>query len=404
MIRSKKRNYMRSSNNRAFKRFAAIAVALLLSAGSFAAFASGSGSAGEVSFALATVSADIAQDPNRPELRIPEIVRLAGPSIVGITVESTVAYRNPFGGFGFDTDPFGRNPFGGNRRGEQEYRRSGAGSGIIISADGYVLTNSHVVDGAEEMKVILFDGTEYDAVMIGQDPANDVAVIKVEATDLIPALIGDSSLLEVGELAVAIGNPLGNANGSVTAGIISALERTIPIEGKPMNLLQTDAAVNPGNSGGALLNAYGEVIAIVTAKASSFSVEGIGYAIPINNVKDLVTDIVTTGGANLRAAAATGPMLGISIRDVDAELSEEYNVPEGVYVVDIEPFSAAERAGVHRQDTIVSLDGQEIKTGEDLNRIKLEVELGVPLPLVVLRHGQLVTLSIVLVDDSQPNL
>jgi len=407
MIRSKKRN---DAGGPAFKRLAAVAVALLLCAGSIAAFAgSASVSEAEAAFALATVSAEIAQDPNRPELSIREIARLAGPSIVGITVESMVSHSNPFGGFGFGQEPFGREPFGrdpsggNNRRGQQEQRRRGAGSGIIVSEDGYVLTNSHVINGALEIKVILLDGAEYDAVLVGQDPVNDVAVIKVEATGLTPALIGDSSLLEVGELAVAIGNPLGRVNGSVTAGIISALERSITIEGRPMNLLQTDAAINPGNSGGALLNAFGEVIAIVTAKASSFSVEGIGYAIPINNVKELVTDIITTGGSNL-LPASRGPMLGITIRDVDAELSKEYGVPEGVYVVDVEPFSAAEQAGVHRGDTILSLAGQQVKTAEELNRVKGEVELGVPQPLVVLRRGETVELSVVLVDSDQPTV
>ena len=301
-----------------FKRFATIAVALLLCAASIAALAGSEGGA-EKQFVLAAVPAEVAQDPDRSELNVKEIAKLAGPSIVGITVESTVPYNNPFGRYGFGLDPFG----GGGRR---EYRRTGAGSGIILSDDGYILTNSHVIDRANEIKVILHDGTEYDALLVGQDPSNDVAVIKVGATGLTPALIGDSSLLEVGELAVAIGNPLGEVNGSVTAGIISALERSITIEGTSMNLLQTDAAINPGNSGGALLNCFGEVIGIVNAKTSSFSVEGIGYAIPVNSVKELVEDIINTGGENLKAIAQ-GPMLGISIRDVDAEISEQYDVP-----------------------------------------------------------------------------
>ncbi|MCL2812518.1 MAG: trypsin-like peptidase domain-containing protein [Clostridia bacterium] len=385
------------NKNHMVKRFAAMTMALLLCTVSIVALG-GSDTAAEPQFVLAAVSAEIAQDPDRPELSIKEIARMAGPSIVAITVESTVAYRNPFGRYGFGIDPF--SPFGGDNRGE--YRRSGAGSGIIISADGYILTNSHVVDRANEIKVILLDGAEYDAVLIGQEPANDVAVLKVDANDLTPALIGDSSLLEVGELAVAIGNPLGEVNGSVTAGIISALERSITIEGRAMSLLQTDAAINPGNSGGALLNCFGEVIGIVTAKTSSFSVEGIGYAIPVSNVKELVEDIVNTGGENLKALTNQGPMLGIMIRDVDAELAEQHNVPEGVYVIDVEPFSAAERAGVHRGDTIVSMAGQEIATIEDLNRVKLEMELGIPQPLVVLRRGETVELSVVLVDGEQP--
>jgi len=388
--------------NSTFKRIAAIATALVVFAASGLALA-GSDTSAEVQFVLTAVSEDIAQDPERPELSIKAIAKLAGPSIVAITVESTVTYSNPFGRYGFGMDPFDSFGGGNNRR---EYRRSGAGSGIIISADGYILTNSHVIDRASEIKVILLDSTEFDAELIGQDPANDIAVLKIDAKGLVPALIGDSSLLEVGELAVAIGNPLGEVNGSVTAGIISALERTITIEGKAMNLLQTDAAINPGNSGGALLNCFGEVIGIVTAKASSYSVEGIGYAIPVSSVKEVVEDIVNTGGANLKAITGQGPMLGITIQQVeaDSELAVRYGIPEGVCVMDVEPFSAAWKAGVSRGDTILSLAGVEIKTTEDLTRAKNEMTLGIEQPLVVLRNGEELELRVILFGDDQPQI
>jgi len=378
-----------------FRRSVAITLALILCAVTVLSVAE-TQNTDEKLFTLATAAPEVASDPDRPELSVKQIAKIAGASIVGITVESAVAYGNPFGRYGFDF--YG---FGGNRE-MPEFRRKGAGSGIIVSENGYILTNSHVVSGASEIKVILYDGTEYDATLVGQDQVNDVAVIKVDASDLVPALIGDSSLLEVGELAVAIGNPLGEVNGSVTAGIISALARSITIDGKPIELLQTDAAINPGNSGGALLNPFGEVIGLVTAKTSSVSVEGIGYAIPINNVKEQVEEIINTGG--VRSNAYQGPMLGVTIRDVNAELSKQYGVPEGVYVVDVEPFSAAEQAGVRRGDFILSLAGEEIKTSDDLNRIKAEMELGVPQPLEVLRHGEKVELSVLLVGEQPTQL
>ncbi len=385
---------------RAAKRIVAIMLALLLCTVAVISFAESNRSS-EKHFTLESATTEVSQDPNRPALTIVQIAKQARPSIVGITVESTVTYSDPFGGLGGFSFGYGYGYGNGNRQSPQ-YRQSGAGSGIIISADGYILTNSHVVSGADTMKVLLDDGTEYDAILVGQDQINDVAVIKVDATGLTPAIMGDSSTLEVGELAVAIGNPLGEVNGAVTAGIISALERTLNIDGQEIKLMQTDAAINPGNSGGALINSFGEVIGIVSAKTSSVSVEGIGYAIPINNVKTLIEDIINNGGKNIQAA--NGPMLGVTIRNVDAATAKQYNVPEGVYVIDVEPFSAAEQAGVRRGDTILSLAGQEIKTTDDLNRVKSEMELGVPQTLTVLRGGEKVELSVTLTDDSQPKL
>lgn len=381
------------SRSTALKRTLACTMAVLLCAIAIISYAETINTT-EKHFSLEAATLEVSQDPNRPAMTIKEIAKVSRPSIVGITTKSTRTLSDPFnriGGFGYGS--WGRSP---------QIRESSAGSGIVISADGYILTNSHVVSGSDTIRVYLSDEKEYEAVLVGEDAANDIAIIKINATGLTPATFGDSSQLEVGELAVAIGNPLGEVNGSVTAGIISALERSLTIEGNDMTVLQTDAAINPGNSGGALINSFGEVIGIVTAKTASVSVEGIGYAIPVNNVKELIEKLVNEGGDV--QIAASGPILGVSVRDVDAELSKQYNVPEGVYVVDVEPFSAAEKAGIRSGDTILSLGGQEIKTYEDLNRIKLEVEQGVPQTIIVMRGGTQKELSITLGSSNQPTL
>ena len=177
----------------------------------------------------------------------------------------------------------GRSTFFGN------YTTTGSGSGIIISKDGYILTNNHVVKDSSKIKIRLHDGTEYDATVVGKDSKTDVAVLKVDAKDLVPVTIGDSSKLSVGDTSIVIGNPLGQLGGSVTAGIISALEREMNIEGTKMNLIQTDAAVNAGNSGGPLVNLAGEVIGITSMKLAQEEIEGMGFAIPINDVKTVIT-------------------------------------------------------------------------------------------------------------------
>ena len=381
-----------------WRRALACALAVVLCAVAIAGFADTQ--TGEKHFTLEAATMEVSQDPDRPALSIKEIAKRSRPSIVGIATEATITYNDPFGGY-----------YGYSRRQTPPtIRQSGAGSGIIISADGYILTNSHVVNSADSIRVYLSDGTDYPALLVGEDTINDMAILKIAAENLTPALFGDSSLLEVGELAVAIGNPLGEVNGSVTAGIISALERTLTIDGKDMTVLQTDAAINPGNSGGALINSFGEVIGIVTAKTSSISVEGIGYAIPVNHVKELVEQLVIDGEeALLEADAASGPMLGISIDVIDEERALQYgqrygtDIPQGIYVLDVEPYSPAERAGIHIGDTILSLGGQEVKTHEDLTRVKGEIPQGVPQPLVVLRNGQEVELTIVL-GTAQPKL
>lgn len=202
-------------------------------------------------------------------LKIPEIVVLTADSIVEVYTETVV---------------------NGGRFGQ--YIVEGAGSGVIISADGYIVTNNHVIDGTEKITVRLKNGTEYEATLIGRDSKTDIAVLKINEKDLKPVVFGDSDELVVGELAVAIGNPLGMLGGTVTDGIISALSRNIDIDGQMMNLLQMSAAVNPGNSGGGLFNRYGELVGIVNAKASGYDIEGLGFAIPINIVKSVIDDLI----------------------------------------------------------------------------------------------------------------
>ena len=243
---------------------------------------------------------------NEDSLTIPEIAKKCGTSVVAIETETKVVYNtydndyyNPFGGmFGYGFG-YGYGNRGG-RGGTQEYTQKAAGSGVIISEDGYILTNNHVISGADKITVYVNpgDGSEektYEATLIGSSESNDIAVLKIDATGLNAAAFGDSDQLEVGELAVAIGNPMGQVHGSVTAGIISAVEQELTIDDVTINAIQTDAAINPGNSGGALFDSYGNVIGIVYAKSSSVSIEGIGYAIPVNNIKDLVAQMINEG-------------------------------------------------------------------------------------------------------------
>ena len=187
----------------------------------------------------------------------------------------------------------------------------GAGSGVIVKEDGYIATNYHVIQGASKVEVTLHNGETYPARIIGSDPTNDIAVIKIDAKDLTTATIGDSSTVDVGDLAVAIGNPLGQLGGTATTGIISALDRTLEVEGTTLTLLQTDAAINGGNSGGGLFNSRGELIGIVESKASAVGVEGLAFALPINNVSGIINDMIENGGS-AQVAAGT-PAVGIVI-------------------------------------------------------------------------------------------
>ena len=272
----------------------------------------------------------------------------------------------------------------------------GSGSGIIINADGYVVTNNHVVEGATELKVVFSTGEEYPAKLIGTDSRTDLALLKIEGDGEFPfAVLGDSSDLATGESVIAIGNPLGTEfAGTVTKGVVSALNRTIEVEnGITLNLIQTDAAINPGNSGGALVNCYGEVIGINSAKISASEVEGLGFAIPINEAKTVIEDLMEYGYVQGR------PLVGIAGRQITEEMSKMYGFPEGVYVVEVSPFSGAERAGIKAGDVIIKVDGKDIHSVEEINEIRDEHKVGDQLEFVVNRNGETMTLTVELGEE-----
>ena len=298
-----------------------------------------------------------------------EIVKKTADSVVEISTESVVT-----GSFA------------------QQYVQQGAGSGVIISQDGYILTNNHVINGANSVKVRLRDGTEYDATIIGSDSDNDIALLKVNATGLSPATFGDSNSLAVGDYVVAIGNPLGELGGTVTDGIISALARKVTIEDTQMTLLQTNAQVNPGNSGGGLFNANGELVGIVNAKQSATEVEGIAFAIPINNVLDILSDLKEYG-------YVTGKVdLGIDFTDITSdETAFYYGVNQtGCYVLSVDSGSNAEKAGVTRGDLVTKVNDTDVSTSEDITTALEKAEVGDTVTFTVSRRGTSKTISFVL--------
>ena len=278
------------------------------------------------------------------------------------------------------------------------------GSGIIISEDGYILTNNHVIASdessyyqmteANKLTVKLFnDDTEYEAKVIGTDSQTDLAVIKIEKTGLTPATLGDSDQIKVGEVAIAIGNPLGMQS-SVTSGIISAVNREVTdTDGKTYNLIQTDAAINSGNSGGALVNSKGEVIGVNTLKLNGTGIEGMGFAIPINSTKNITEQLIQDGKVKR-------PYIGVSGRDVDEQTAKANNIVPGVYIVSVESFSAAEKAGLKPGDVIIAADGKEISDMDDLNEIKNSHNIGDQMTLKINRDGK--EQEIILTLQEQP--
>lgn len=266
---------------------------------------------------------------------------------------------------------------------------TGAGSGVIITKDGYIVTNNHVVSGANKITVRTKDGTEYDAKLIGTDEKTDLAVIKIEASNLNAAVLGTSSNLAVGDEAIAIGNPLGELGGTVTQGIISALDREITIDGQTMTLLQTDTAINKGNSGGGLFNNNGELIGIVNAKSSGTSVEGLGFAIPIDTAKPVIESLITSGYVTGR------PQLGVSMVNVTDEMTAfQAGVNElGVYIAKVNDGSAADEAGFKVKDRVISVDGKEISSSSEIAKIIDGKKVGDTVDIVVERDGKEVTLK-----------
>ena len=262
----------------------------------------------------------------------------------------------------------------------------GAGSGVIIKEDGYIATNYHVIQGANKVEVTLHNGKSYTASIVGSDPANDIAVIKIDAKGLTTATVGDSSTVEVGDLAVAIGNPLGQLGGTATTGIISALDRTLDVEGTSLTLMQTDAAINGGNSGGGLFNSKGELIGIVESKASAVGVEGLAFALPINNVAPIINDFIENGG-NVKAADAT-PAVGVVISDVSEENAQYYGLESaGVYIAQVTGENAM-KAGFQPEDRIVSFNGTKITNSNEFITLVRKCKVGDTVTIVVSRKGQ----------------
>lgn len=306
------------------------------------------------------------------------------PSIVGITVEysvSSVYYKGLTG------------------------TSKAEGSGIIISEDGYILTNNHIVNStnsssssyyevgkANKVTVFLYnDETEYEGTIIGTDEQTDLAVIKIEKTGLTAAELGDSNNVKVGEFAMAIGNPLGMQS-SVSAGMISALNRKITSDGVTFNLIQTDAAINAGNSGGALVNADGQVIGINTLKASGTGVEGMGFAIPINSAKPIYEQLI-------QYQKVKRPYIGISGRDLDEETAKANNLVVGIYVASVEDFSAGQKAGLKIGDVIIEADGKKITTMDELNAIKNNHTIGDEMKLKINRNGSEKEVTLILQEQ-----
>ena len=275
----------------------------------------------------------------------------------------------------------------------QEYITEGAGSGVILTQDGYIVTNNHVIEGASKIKVTLQNGTDYDATLIGTDEKSDIALIKIEAKDLTPASIGDSDKLVVGEKAVAIGNPLGELGGTVTDGIISALDREVTIDGIKMSLLQTNAAINPGNSGGGLFNGAGNLIAIVDAKSSGEGIEGLGFAIPVNDMTAVVQQLMDYG--YVKGYTDTG-MTFIDITDTLTAM--QYRVNNlGVYVLKVSGDNALE-AGFQAGDFVTKVDGQEVSSSGDIDAIVSAHGVGEQIEFEVYRSRGYLTLTLTLTE------
>ena len=321
---------------------------------------------------------------NSDDLTVTEIAKKVGPSIVGIKMTIKTNNRSYF--------------FGSSMPSTSDAE----GSGIIISSDGYIMTNYHVVEYADPnsnvknttLTVYLPDKREATAKFIGGDSDNDLALIKIDLTNLPVAELGDSSNVEVGDLAVAIGNPLGmEFAGSVTSGVISALNRQLNTGNMSLNLIQTDAAINPGNSGGALLNAKGQVIGINSAKISVSGVEGLGFAIPINTAKPIIEQLKTYGYVKGK------PLVGISGQEVSQDISEMYGIPVGIYVVEVPAGGAAQAAGIKKGDVLVKLDGKQIKTMSDIDAVKKLHKAGDTVDAVVIRGDKTLTLKLTFTED-----
>lgn len=300
-----------------------------------------------------------------------EVAAKAAPSVVEIVTEVTSTQYGMFGG---------------------TYTSQAAGSGVIISSDGYIITNNHVIEDASSITVTTYDNKEYSATLVGTDETSDIAVIKVDATDLVAATIGDSSKLEAGDTAVVIGNPLGTLGGTVTDGIISSPSREMVINNQSMELIQTNAEINSGNSGGGMFDGNGNLIGIVNAKDSGTTssgtvIEGIGFAIPINTAMDVAEELMNYGEVTDRAT------LGVYLQEVSTNY---YGYTTGLYITGTADGSGAEKAGLKAYDRIVSLDGTEISSQSDLTKVLRDKNVGDTVTLTIERSGKQMDVQVTL--------
>lgn len=273
-----------------------------------------------------------------------------------------------------------------------------SGSGFIISTDGYVVTNCHVVEGATAVTVTVSTGDEYEATIIGSDSVNDVALLKVEASGLPAVKIGSSDKLAIGDMVCAIGNPLGSLTATLTVGYVSGKDRQVTTDNSTINMIQTDAAINSGNSGGPLFNMYGEVVGITSAKysgttSSGASIEGISFAIPIDDVMSIISDLQEYG-------YVTGAYLGVTVQDTDAAAAKLYGMPTGAYVNSVVDGGSADRAGVQPKDIIIGLGDIEVTNRTELTRALRRFKAGDETTITVIRSGERITLNITL--DEKP--
>ena len=275
----------------------------------------------------------------------------------------------------------------------QTTESASSGSGFILTKDGFIVTNYHVVEDANTIKITLYNGDTYDATYIGGDEDYDIAVIKIEASDLQCVTLGNSEQLNVGDRVLAVGNPLGELTFSMSGGMVSSVNRTINVSGTPFNMIQTDASINPGNSGGPLFNQYGEVVGIVSAKYSSYasqSVEGLGFAIPINDVIAMIEDIMTNGFVTNK------PYLGITGGSMNEQMAAQYryNITKGVFVYSVEEGGAAAKAGLKLGDVITKIDDNEITSMEDLTKVKKQYSAGDTATFTIYRDGASTTVEL----------
>lgn len=352
---------------------AAVMTASVITFGGCSAGTAADNNSSAVSVAQQTADneANLSDVRNTPVVRA---AKLVGPTVVGITNKAVAHdwFNNPV-------------------------ETEGVGSGVIFRKDGYIVTNNHVISGAKELIVSLPDGRSLKGKLIGADEMTDLAVVKVDAKDLPAASFGDSDKIVVGEPAIAIGNPMGlEFKGSVTSGVISALNRTLDISDKRVKLLQTDAAINPGNSGGALVNADGEVIGINSAKVAANGVEGMGFAIPINTVQNIINEIMDKG-------YVARPYLGVSVFDPETagRYGYQMNIDKGVYIFQLTLNGPCGKAGLQRGDIILKIDGEETNSVSDLRGKIAEKKVGDTVKVTFDRNGKEQSADVVLEEMPQ---